>query len=275
MSYYSYAPNTGMQYHPTSAEAKATAERALRQFVHNGITGPDISDITWGEVMDRGVPGQAPILQKQVRIDYERSHPQVMAGRMENGNGDLVRVENIHETDLMYHELVLTIALIWKALSGKIARFKRYNFEEVTACLALLFEKHGVERGGRDGNMQFFTYDRRYKLQIGIQKCIDFGPELQVAQAKLLQSVDEMGGDKAPDLRTMVTATFGLDEGGKIKVSKILSLRSYKFDSPLWKEGMEIISNAIIVVGSKKMLRLYERNEAGEYIAIPLDIAAL
>jgi hypothetical protein len=272
--YYSYAPQFGMQYHDTSTEAKATAEKAIRQLVHNNIAGPDLETITWGEVMDRAVSCPTPVLKKQCRIDYERQHPPMVEGRMENGNGDLVRVENIHETDLMYHEMVLGIALIWKMLSGKIQRFKRYNFEEVTACLALLFEKHGVERGGRDGNMQFFTFDRRFKLQISIQKNIDFGPELKVAEAQILEAINQMGGEDAADLRTMVTASFRLDNG-KLRVAEILRLRTYKFDNQLWNEAMDIISEAIIVVGSKKMLRLYERTDNGVYAPIPLDIAAL
>jgi Protein of unknown function (DUF3164) len=275
MNYYSYSPNRGMEYHPTSAAAKETADKALRHLVHNGgVKGPDLETITWGEVMDRVVAGDMPVFRKQVRIDYEREHPQVIDGRMENSNADLVLVKNIHEKDLMYHEMVLTIALIWKSLSGKIKRFKQYNFEEVTAALALLFEKYGVERGGRDGNMQFFTFDRRYKLNIAVQKKIDFGPELQAAEAKISQCLDELTTATESDLRTIVTAAFNLDEG-KLRVSEILRLRSYKIENPLWNEAMRIIDEAIVVISSKKMMRLYERNAQGEYINVPLDIAAL
>lgn len=273
MNCYSFSPLGGMEYHKTTAEAKQAAEEKLRQAVAQG--GVDIAAITWGEVTDRAILGPAgAILQKQLRIDFETQHPQVVDGRMENGNGDLVLVKNIHEKDLMYHEMVLTIALIWKSLSGKVKRFKQYNFEEVTACLAILFEKYTVERGGRDGNMQFFTIDRRFKLAIAVQKKIDFGPELKVAEAKISECLDELTTSTVADLRTIVTAAFRLDEG-KLRVSEILRLRSYKIAHPLWNEAMRIIDEAIMVISSKKMMRLYERSDTGEYIAIPLDIAAL
>jgi hypothetical protein len=122
--------------------------------------------------------------------------------------------------------------------------------------------------------MQFFTFDRKYKLQIAIQKKIDFGPELQAAEKKLQQSLAEMTSGDTGDLTTIVTAAFNLDSG-KVRVAEILRLRSYKIENELWNEAMNIINKAIMVISSKRQIRLYERNPAGEYINIPLDIAAL
>lgn len=279
MNFYSHSLNTGMQYHATGAEAKAVADKAIRTFVHNGITEPDVMNtITWGEVTERAVDtGAGFVLKNQLRLSYEAGHPQVVDGRMRDGNDSLVLVKNIHETDLMYHDLVLSIAVIWMSLSGKIQRFKQYNFQDVTAALGLLFEKYSEKRGGREGNMQFTTFDRKFKLSIAIQKKIDFGPELQVAESKMIKAVEEMTStetDSAADLKTIVTGAFTLVDG-KLRVSEILRLRSYKINNTTWNEAMQIINDAILVISSKKQIRLYERNEQGEYIAIPLDIAAL
>jgi hypothetical protein len=280
MNFYSYSHDTNMQFHPTGAEARAAADKAMRRFIHNGITDPDILGvISWGEITERAVPtGEAGFaLKNQLRLTYENEHPQVVDGRMEDADGSLVLVSRIHETDLMYHDLVLSIAAIWLSLSGKIQRFKQYNFQDVTAALGLLFEKYQVERGGRQGNMQFFTFDRKFKLSIAIQKKIDFGPELQAAEAKLNQALEEMTStesDNAADLKTIVTGAFTLVDG-KLRVSEVLRLRTFNVRNPTWNEAMQIIDAAIVVISSKKQIRLYERNEQGEYIAIPLDIAAL
>lgn len=280
MNFYSHAPNTGMQYHATGKEAKEAAKAALRALLHNGVTGADVLEtVTWGEVTERaaatGETGYA--LKRQELLTYEGEHPQVVDGRMRNGNDDLVLVRNIHDTDLMYHDLVLTIAVIWKSLSGKIQRFKQYNFEDVATVLAMLFEKYGVARGGKEGNMQFFTYDRKFKLRISVQKKLDFGPELQAAQAKLNAALEEMtnsDSDAAADLKTIVTGAFTLVDG-KLRVSEILRLRSYKISNALWNEAMQIVDDAIVVISRKKQILLYERDGQGEYIAVPLDIAAL
>jgi hypothetical protein len=283
-NFFSYTDCTGMQFHATGKEAKEAAEKGLRTFTHNGVTDPKVMrNATWGEVTERAADtGAGYVLKNSLRLAYEAAFPQVVDGRMRNGNDDLVLVKNIHETDLLYHDLVLGIAVIWKSLAGKIERFKGYNFRDVQAVLALLNEKYGVKRGGTDGNMQFFTVDRSFKLAIAIQKKIDFGPELQAAEAKLMEAMEEMTattGDapdsaNAADLKTIVTAAFKLVDG-KLRVSEVLRLRSYKIENALWNEAMDIIDAAIIVTSKKRQIRLYERNDVGAYVAIPLDIAAL
>ena len=275
--FYSYSPHEGMQYHATGKEAQTASETAIKTMISSlEYSAAELQDVTWGEVTERAATtsdtGYA--LKRQDRLSFETEHPQVINGRMLDQNESLVLVKNIHEKDLLYHDLVLSIAVIWKDLSGKVQRFKQHTFEDVAAVLDLLFEKYQVKRGGQDGNMQFFTFDRRYKLAIAIQKKINFGPELQAAQAKLNSALDEMTTNDTSDLRTLVTAAFSLD-GGQLRVAEILRLRGFKIENERWNEAMQIINEAIVVISSKKQIRLYERNIQGEYIAIPLDIAAL
>lgn len=273
--FYSYSPEGGMLYHATKTEAQECAAEAIRSLLHHGISIFDLDQVTWGEVMERAVnTGAGYALKNALRLAHETEHPQVIDGRMRNGSDDLVLLKNIHETDLLFHDMVLGIAVIWQSLSGKIQRFKQYNFEDVTTVLDLLFEKYGVKRGGEEGNMQFFTFDRRFKLCIAIQKQIVFGPELQVAERKLRECLEQMTGVETSDLKTIVTAAFKLVDG-KLRVSEVLRLRSYKISNPLWNEAMQIIDDAIQVISKKKQIRLYEHNDRGEYLAIPLDIAAL
>jgi hypothetical protein len=266
-----------MHYHATKEEAKAVVNCAIREFLHNGITDPAVlGNITWGEVRERAAAtGEAGFaLKNALRLAYEAAHPQVIDGKIKDAQGNDILLKNIHETDLLYHDLVLSVAAIWKDMSGKIARFKQHNFEDVTTVLDLLFEKFKLERGGKDGNMQFSTHDRKFKLSIAIQKKIDFGPELQAAEMKLQQAVDQMTPDENSDLKTIISAAFNLD-AGKVRVGEILRLRRYKIENELWNEAMQIINQAIQVISCKRQIRLYERNDMGEYINIPLDIAAL
>lgn len=279
MNFFSYSPHEGMQYHTTGKEAQTAAETAVKVMsgaLLSQYSLEELEQVTWGEVTERATATENVgfALKRQDRLSFETEHPQVINGRMLDQNESLVLVKNIHEKDLLYHDLVLSIAVIWKDLSGKVQRFKQHTFEDVAAVLDLLFEKYQVKRGGQDGNMQFFTFDRRYKLTIAIQKKINFGPELQAAQAKLNSALDEMTTNDTSDLRTLVTAAFSLD-GGQLRVAEILRLRGFKIENERWNEAMQIINEAIVVISSKKQIRLYERNIQGEYIAIPLDIAAL
>jgi hypothetical protein len=278
MNFYSYSNYSGMQYHKTREEAKTAVEESIK-FMSGMIqhySPLDVFESTWGEVTERasstGEVGYA--LKRQDRLSYEEAYPQVVDGKMHDSQGNLILLKNIRETDLMYHDLVLSIAAIWLNLSGKIQRFKRRNFEDVAAMLGLLFERYETERGGKEGNMTFFTFDRKFKLVIAIQKKIDFGPELQVAESKVQAALEQMDAGSGSDMKTIATAAFTLIDG-KLNVAAILRLRSLKIGNELWNEGMRIIDEAIVVISSKKQIRLYQCDDSGEYTAIPLDIAAL
>ncbi|MFZ2948075.1 MAG: DUF3164 family protein [Desulfuromonadaceae bacterium] len=276
MNFYSYSPTFGMEYHKTGAEAKAAAVLALSSPATCQKTEESVTSITWGEVTERATPtgdvGYA--LKRQDRLTYELAHPQVVNGRMENANGDMIQVKNIKEKDLLEHDMVLSVACIWLPLSAMLARFKLHTMEDITTFVELLFDSYGVKRGGSEGNMQFTTYDKKYKLIVGIQKTIDFGPEIEVAKQKMMEAV-EIYPEEANDLKTMLTASYTQIDG-KLRVAEILRLRTFKFNNPLWHEGMKIIDDSIEVAFSKKQIRLYMRHNPGEeYAAVPLHIAAL
>ena len=275
MNFYSYSSLTGMQYHPTGQEAKAVADAAIRLALDTEFTPVSFHHITWGEVTERaaanGVAGV--VLKRQDRLSYEAAYPQVVDGRMEDCDGNLIWVKNIEEAKLVEHDLVLSIACIWELLSGKLERFKRNNFQDVTTFVDLLFEKYKTKRGGTEGNMTFTTFDRKWKLQISIQNTIDFGPEIAVAKELMLQAAKEMAGENS-DLETIVTVTYTA-KNGKLRVAEILRLCGHKVNNPTWNEATKIAKDAIEVTSKKKQIRLYKRGENGEYAAVPLDIAAI
>lgn len=278
MNFYSYSKHFGMKYHLTSQEAKTAAEEAIRVMTADqAVYGrSEIATVTWGQVTERAhaTSDVGYALKRQDRITYETAHPQVVNGKMTNSQGDEIQIKNIKEKDLLEHDMVLSVACIWLPLSAMLARFKLHTMEDITTFAQLLFDSYSVKRGGSEGNMQFTTYDKRFKLVVGIQKTIDFGPEIEVAKQKMMEAV-EIYPEEANDLKTMLLAAYTQIDG-KLRVAEILRLRTYKFNNPLWNEGMKIINDSIEVAFSKKQIRLYMRNNPGEeYAAVPLHIAAL
>ncbi len=275
-NFYSYSMYGGMEYHPTGQQAKQAVDDAIKAMTADETmyNAADISGCTWGEVIERAHPtgdvGYA--LKRQDRITYETAYPQVIDGRMMTAEGDLRLLQNFHEADLLEHDMVLSIACIWENLSARIDRFKQHNFEDVTVFADLLYEKYQAKRGGKEGGMSFTTIDKKFKLIISIQKALDLGPEILVAKSKMLEAVEQTGGDS--DFKALVTAAYSMTDG-KVSVAKILSLRSIKISNALWNEALAIAVAAIEVISKKKQIRLYKKNEAGKYIGIPLDIAAI
>lgn len=196
-------------------------------------------------------------------------------GHRRNAKGHWVPEESIRPSDLAIDEFVNETAVTWLDLQAKIREFKTKIFGDVQALLDLIAEKYSVKKGGEKGNVQLFSYNGRYKLIVAVADSISFGPELQAAQKLIADCLHTWTQDSGVELKTIVNAAFAADASGKVNVGRILSLRRYNIDNEAWREAMKAIGDAIMVVGSKQYMRLYERNGVGAYIAIPLDIAAL
>ena len=197
------------------------------------------------------------------------------AGYRENARGHLIPIETIRQSDLVIDEFVTATAATWIELQRLVRDFKVKVFGDVQALLDLIAEKYQVKKGGQKGNVQLFTFDGRYKLIVAVADSISFGPELQAAQQLISDCLHSWTENSGVELKTIVNAAFAVDAKGKLNVGRILSLRRYAIDNEQWRQAMQAIGDAIMVVGSKQYMRLYERNAAGAYIAIPLDIAAL
>jgi hypothetical protein len=205
----------------------------------------------------------------------EKAATVVPEGFRENARGHLIPVGTIRQSDLAIDEFVVESATAWTELQRLLRDFKVKIFGDVQALLDLIAEKYQVQKGGQKGNVQLFSYDGRFKLIVAVADSISFGPELQAAQQLVSDCLHSWTMDSGVELKTVVNAAFAVDSAGKLNVGRILSLRRYSIDNEQWREAMRAIGDAIMVVGSKQYMRLYQRNAAGAYIAIPLDIAAL
>lgn len=200
---------------------------------------------------------------------------QIPEGYMENAKGHLVPVDLINPVDTLTDGLVKELAHRWKFLNLEMACFKQHAFADVHALIGSIHEEYGVKRGGEKGNIQLFSYDGRYKLIVAVAETIAAGPELQAAQEKIMECLSDWTNDARPELKAIVQEAFATDAQGGIRISRILSIRRLNIQSEDWQLAMKALDDALRVVGSKQYMRLYERDAAGGYKPIPLDIAAL
>jgi hypothetical protein len=200
---------------------------------------------------------------------------EIPAGYKENARGHLVPEELIRPVDNLTDDLVVKIARRWKNLHEVLRDFKQFSFSDVHALISLINEEYGVKRGGEKGNVQLITFDGRYKLVVAVSETIAPGPELQAAQEKILECLNDWTDGARPEVRTIVQEAFATDAQGGIRISRILGIKRYKIQSEEWSAAMRALDDALRVVGTKQYMRLYERDQAGGYRAVPLDIAAL
>ncbi|WP_372859521.1 DUF3164 family protein [Sphingobium lactosutens] len=207
----------------------------------------------------------------------------VPAGRREidgkvywtNGDGGLIPDDVVKTIDKLQDELVRKIVGHALPLSSQIARFREHSFDDVDALVALLEQEYQSQRGGAKGNLVFTSYDGTLQIKVAVADNILFGPELQVAKGLVDECLREWSADSRTEIRAIITRAFDVDSQGRLNRSALFSLLRYDIADQRWQNAMKAIRDSIRVVGSKRYIRMYQRDDAqAGWQAITLDVAS-
>lgn len=194
---------------------------------------------------------------------------------MPDGRGQLVPIEAVKATDLLMDETVRKIAGYAAPLSAEVTRFKQHSFDDVDSFVSLLAQEYGVKLGGKKGNLTLTTFDGLKKVQVAVSEHIDFGPELQVAKGLVDECLREWAADSRSEIRAIVTRAFNVDQEGKINRAELLSLLRLDIEDERWQRAMAAIRDSMRVTGSKRYIRVYERDRPdGEWRPVEISLAA-
>jgi hypothetical protein len=194
---------------------------------------------------------------------------------MTDSQGRQVPVELVSEIDRLRDQTVRRITDEAMKMKEILAAFKGRIRDDIYTFVDLSFERFGKAYGGKKGNITLSTFDGRYRLVVAMDDNIVFDERLQVAREIIGDCLDKWSDGARPEIRMLVNDAFQVDKTGKISTARVLGLRRLEIRDPDWQEAMRAITESIQVSGSKQYLRFYERNEQGEYVQIPLDVAAL
>lgn len=197
-----------------------------------------------------------------------------MDGYMKDSKGRMVPEEMVKPIDKARDELVKEIIGHAAMVARSLAVFKTKALDDVRAFVELSAEQYGVKIGGQKGNVTLTSYDGEYKILIAIDERITFDERLQAAKALIDDCFREWTKDAPSELKVIVDDAFAVDKAGKINTNRILGLRRLPIENETWKKAMEAISDSITVAESKEYIRIYRRNDKGDYDLINLDIAA-
>jgi len=184
-----------------------------------------------------------------------------------------VPADAVHVKLKLEDELVSKVAAAAQHLSASLARFKALSMAEGNALVEALAQEHGVTTRAGKGNLSFFSYDRRYKVEIARTDRITFGPEIHVARELLERWVSEQQG--AAELKVLINSAFGLDRQGVVRAAEIFRLTSFDMPGDTWRKAMEAIKGSIRTAGKAEYIRVYRRVARGRYELIPLDLASV
>lgn len=194
-------------------------------------------------------------------------------GYLPDASGRLVPVETIKPIDLARDQLVNEIFAQALAMSRQMTAFKRRTFGDIEAFVELSAEQYDVKLGGGKGNVTLLSFDGRYKVQRAIAEHLCFDERLQAAKALIDECITAWSDGARVEIRVLVNSAFQVDKEGKINTGRVLGLRRLEITDERWLRAMKAISDAVQVVGSKSYVRVYERDAAGEYQQIALDVA--
>ena len=194
---------------------------------------------------------------------------------MEDAQGRQVPVETIKQIDLLRDQTVQSVMKKTFEMRDSLQKFKQGVWSDIQEFLSLSAEQHGVKWGGKKGNVTINSYDGRHKILIAVNDSLQFNEKLQVAKKLIDECIKEWSSDARPELRALVDNAFAVDKQGNISTTRVLGLRRLDIRDAKWQDAMQAITDSVQVVSSKTYMRFYERLEDGQYIQIPLDVAAL
>lgn len=192
-----------------------------------------------------------------------------------DAEGNLRAEANISKSELIADKFAIRMCNRAKRVQDAMRTFKDAVFAAHQKAMDEVLAANGAARGGKKGNVRWVSFDGAFKVEISVRDHMEFGPELHAAQSLLGEYLSEVSSDANNDLRTLVNAAFRVSEDQSCNVSDVLRLMRYQIKHPKWMAAMEAIKNAIRVTGTATYARFYQKNQRGEWEAIPLDLAKL
>ena len=198
-----------------------------------------------------------------------------MQDYMTDSRGRQVPVDMVSDIDKLRDQTVRTIAQKALDMREVLAAFKQELRDDLFSYLQLSAERFGKTYGGRKGNVTLMSYDGSMKLVLAVNEHIVFDERLQIAKSIIDECINRWAAGSRSEIQALVNMAFYVDKAGNINTARVLGLRRLDISDPDWMRAMAAIAESIQVSGSKEYLRVYTRQENGEYRQVPLDVAAL
>lgn len=196
-------------------------------------------------------------------------------GYLRNGHGHLVPSELVSEIDKLRDNLVRELISKAVDLRTLMGDFKADAFGDIQAFAELSAEKYGLKLGGIKGNITLCSFDGRYQIKLSQADVKIFDERLQAAKVLVDACIHRWTEGSRIEIKALVEHAFQTDKEGKISLGRIYTLMQLDIDDEEWLQAMQALRDSMQVVSTKSYLRIYERNKAGKFDQLALDIAGL
>lgn len=198
-------------------------------------------------------------------------------GLWRNKQGKYVHPDLIPVDKKIEDELVDGLIKTADQLQGIMAQFKKEAYDKCYALTDLLLQEYEMDRlsGSDIGSVTFKSFDGSKEVQIQIAKQFTFDAKLSLAKEKIDEFLLAITENSGAEIKTLILRAFEVQDG-KVDAKHIMSLKSYDITHPKWLEAMQIIDDAIEVVGTKSYIRFKKKDGVeGKMKTIVLDFASV
>lgn len=192
--------------------------------------------------------------------------------------GQQVPAKYVKPYDRKRDRIARRIAAEWQEEEVRLRALKARTFDLVAHLQIEAANAADVpELGGREGYIQFRSFDGLITIRLDNAKRTEFDERLQLAQTLIMEAVHELSaGEHEADLVEIATRAFQPRKGGALDMQRIRDLRSYNVKHPKWVKACEIISECERVIGHRRYIRVTVKSTRdAEARAICLDVASL
>lgn len=196
-------------------------------------------------------------------------------GYLRAADGSLVPEAKVKPIDKARSLICQQLCEQAKVMQAQLLAYKLASMQAVAEFVEQSAAHYQVALGGKKGNVTLISFDGRYKVVRQMQERIDFGEQLLAAKALIDECIVDWSRGSNANIKALVNQAFAVDKEGKVSTARVLGLRKVDIADARWQRAMQAIADSMVVAATKPYIRFYERNEAGEYIPIVLDVAGV
>jgi len=138
-------------------------------------------------------------------------------------------------------------------LEQRMIQLKAESLERLRKYIAKVEAENNAPREGK-GNITLTNFSGDKQVEYSLNDILEFDERLQVAKSIIDECLTRWSADANPKLRVVVDQAFQVDKKGRIDTRAILKLKDLNIRDKQWKQAMELISQALRVVGTRKYL---------------------
>jgi len=205
----------------------------------------------------------------------EKYETEIPRGYMMDANEHLVPTKTIKQIDLDRNKLVLDVVKKAKKIRDPLAAFKKETGKRIEAFIEHSAKQYDASVGGKKGNVSLYSFDGKFKLMRTYSDTLQFDEQIQVAKSLIDECLVIWSKGSNVNIKAIVLKAFKADKQGNLSIQRVLELKQHNFKDEKWVQAMKAIDNSMHLVGRKSYIRIYERDESGQYQPMSLDIASL